>query len=97
MNPVQGPKILVLPELGPLTPPVLRVFGQIADRQPDNGLDQWERSTHPAPPADLHVQPLLPVGREDFLLIDPREVIERERESFRLSSRHRTALGNRFP
>ena len=34
---------------------------------------------HPAPPANLHVQPLLPVGRRDSLLVDLREVIERER------------------
>ena len=79
MEPVQGPEGLVLPDIAAFTPPVLRVFDEIADRQPDIGFDGRERAHHPAPPANLHVQPLLSVGRGDPLLIDLREVIERER------------------
>jgi hypothetical protein len=79
MEPVQGPEGFVLPDIAAFTPPVLRVFDEIADRQPDIGFDGREHAHHPASAADLHVQPLLPVGRGDPLLVDLREVIERER------------------
>ena len=79
MEPVQGSKDLVLPDVAAFTRPVLRVFDEIADRQPDVALDRGEDADHPAPPADLHVQPLLAVGRGDPLLVDLREVVERER------------------
>ena len=79
MEPIQGTKGLVLPDIAAFTPPVLRVFDKVADRKPEITLDRGEHAHHPAPPADLHVQPLLPVGRRDPLLIDLREVMERER------------------
>jgi hypothetical protein len=79
MEPVQRSEDFVLPDVAPLILPVLRVLDEIADRQPDIAFDRGEHSDHPASPADLHVQPLLPVGRGDAFLIDLREVIERER------------------
>jgi hypothetical protein len=79
MEPIQGTKGLILPDIAALTSPVLRVFDKVADRQPDVAFDRGEHADHPAPPADLHVQPLLPVGRRDPLLIDFQEVIERKR------------------
>ena len=79
MEPIQGTKGLVLPDIATLTPPVLRVFDKVADRKPEIALDRGEHTHHPASAADLHVQPLLPIGRGDPLLVDFREVIERER------------------
>ena len=63
MEPVQGPERLVLPDVTAFIRPVLGVFDEIADRQPDVALDRGEDPDHPAPPADLHVQPLLAGGR----------------------------------
>ncbi len=79
MEPVQRSEDFVLSDVAPLVLPVLRVLDEIADRQSEVARDRGEHSDHPAPPADLHVQPLLPVGRGDPLLVDLREVIERER------------------
>ena len=79
MEPVQRPEDLVLTDIAAFTRPVLRVFDEKADRRPDVAFDRGEHSHHPASAADLHVQPLLPVGRGDPLLVDLRKVIERER------------------
>ena len=79
IKPVQGSKDLVLPDVATFAPPVLRVFDEIADRQADIRFDRREHAHNPAPPADLHVQPLLAVGRGDPLLVDLGEVVERER------------------
>ena len=79
MKPVQGPKDLVLPDITAFTRPVFRVLDEVTDRQPDAALDRRGHPNHPAPPADLPVQPLLAVGRGDALLIDLGEVVERER------------------
>ena len=79
MEPVQGVKELVLADVAAFTRPVLGVFDEIADRQPDVALDRGEDADHPAPPANLHVQPLMAVGRGDPLLVDLREVKERQR------------------
>jgi hypothetical protein len=79
VKPVQRTKDLVLPNIAPLTRPVLGVLDEIADRQPDVRFNRREHADHPAASADLHVQPLLAVGRGDPLLIDLGEVIERER------------------
>jgi len=62
MEPVQGAKGLVLPDVAAFTRPVLPVFDEIADHQPDEALDRGEDSHDPASPADLHVQALLAVG-----------------------------------
>ena len=72
MEPIQGPQGLILSDMAAFTPLVLRVFDEIADRQPDIGFDGREDAHHPAPPANLHVQPLLPVGRGDAFLVDLR-------------------------
>jgi hypothetical protein len=60
MEPVQESEHLVLPDLGSFTRPVLRVFDEVADRQPDAAFDRGEDADHAAPPADLHVQPPRP-------------------------------------
>ena len=75
MESVQGSENLVLPDIAAFTPPVLRVFDEIADRQPEIALNRGEHTYYPASAADLHVQPLLPIGRRDPLLIDLRECL----------------------
>jgi hypothetical protein len=57
MEPIQGTKGLVLPDIAALTSPVLRVFDKVADRKPEITLDRGEHAHHPASAADLHVQP----------------------------------------
>ena len=79
MEPVQRSEDFVVPDVAPLVLPVLRVLDEIADGQSEVARDRGEHADHPAPPADLHVQPLLPVGRGDAFLVDFWEVIERER------------------
>jgi hypothetical protein len=78
MEPVQGSTDLILPDMAPFILPVLRVFDEIADRQSDVALDRGEHSDHPTLPPDLQVQTFLPVGRGDPILVDLREVMERE-------------------
>jgi hypothetical protein len=79
MKPVQGPEDLILPNVAPLAHPVLRVLEKIADNQAEIRFDRREHTHHPAPPADLQVQTLLPVGRGDLLPVDLGKVMERER------------------
>jgi len=79
MEPVQRSEDFVLPDVASLVLPVLRVLDEIADRRSEVARDRGEHADHPASPADLHVQPLLPVGRGDAFLVDLRKVIERER------------------
>ena len=69
MEPVQRSEDFVLPDVAPLVLPILRVLDEIADRQSEVARDRGEHADHPAPPADLHVQPLLTVGRRDPLLV----------------------------
>ena len=79
MKPVQGPEHLVLPDIAAFARPVLRVFDEIAEGQPDIAFDRREHTDHPAAASDLHIQPLLTVGRGDQILVDLGEVVERER------------------
>ncbi len=78
MKPIQGSEGLVLSDIAAFGLPVFRVLDQITDRQPQIALNRGEHPDHPAPPPDLHVQPFLPVGRGDPLLINLGEVVERE-------------------
>jgi hypothetical protein len=59
MKPVQGSRDLVLPDVTEFARPVLRVFDEIADRQPDVAFDRGEDPHDPASTADLHAQPFL--------------------------------------
>lgn len=70
MEPIRGPEDLVLPDIAPPILPVLRVFDEIADGQPDVAFNRGERPEHPTPAEDLHVQWFLPIGRGDPFLID---------------------------
>jgi hypothetical protein len=79
VKPAQASQDLVVPDIAPFVCPVLSIFHKIADREPDIGFDRGEHADDAAAPADLHVQPLLAVGRGDPLLVDLGEVVERER------------------
>jgi hypothetical protein len=79
MESVQGPERLVFPDLTALARPALRVFDEIANRQPNIALDRREDVHDPAPPTEFHVQPLLAVGRGDTLLVDLGGVAKPER------------------
>ena len=79
MEPVQGSEHIVFPYVAAFGFPVFRVLDEPTDGQPDVALDLGKHPDHPAPAADLQVQPLQPVGRGDSLLIDRREVTKRER------------------
>lgn len=68
MKPVQGPEDFVLPDVAAFAPPVLRVFDEVADRQSDIGFERGEHADHATTATDLHVQPLLAVGRGNPLL-----------------------------
>jgi hypothetical protein len=79
MELIKRPEDLVLADVAEVASPILRVFDEITDRQADIGFDLRKDAHNPDPPADLHIQPLLAVGRGDPLLVDFGEVVKRER------------------
>ena len=79
IEPVQEPDNFILSDITALSLPALRLFDEMADCQMDLVFDRGEHPDHPAPSANLHVQPLFAVGRGDPIIIDFREVIEGER------------------
>lgn len=69
----------ILFDVAPVDPPVLRVFHEIAGREPHPGLRRREHSDHSTPATHLPDRSLNHVGRGDLLVVDLREAVELER------------------
>jgi len=57
MEPVQGAKDLVLPDIAPFVSPVFAVFDEIADHQSEVARNRGEHADDPVPPTDLQDVP----------------------------------------